>query len=203
MSNIYINSHVQKPPCNTCSLNLLPIIYYQTTSLIGYLYFPALATNLYLQALATNLYLPAMAPNFYLLALALNLYLPALTPNLYLPQICIYGLNLAWVCICQPCLTNLYLPALAPNLYLPALTPNLCLPKFVFTGSTRPQFAYTNLVSPICIYWPWPMICTHIGCLVDLPTMMLHTVINSIIVYRGKYWSCTEKTGVFQNNSTA
>ena len=124
MSNIYINSHVQKPPCNTCSLNLLPIIYYQTTSLIGYLYFPALAPNLYLLALATNLYLPAMAPNFYLLALALNLYLPALTPNLYLPQICIY-------------------------------------PKFVFTGSTWPEFAYANLVSPICIYRPWPPICIY------------------------------------------
>ena len=37
-------------------------------------------------------------------------------------------------------------------------------PQFVSNGSTQPEFAYTDLVSPICIYWPWPMICTHTGC---------------------------------------
>ena len=42
-------------------------------------------------------------------------------------------------------------------------TPICAYPKFVFTGSTQPDFAYTDLVSPICIYWPWPMICTHTG----------------------------------------
>ena len=86
---------------------------------------------------------PALAPNLYLLVLAPNLYLPALAPNLYLPALT----------------PNLYLPSLVSNLYLPALSP-----KFVFTGSTRPEFAYADLVSPICIYWPWPMICTHTGC---------------------------------------
>ena len=59
------------------------------------------------------------------------------------------------VCISQPpalapnlCLTaqtpNLYLPALAPSLYLPALAYN-------FITSPGPEFAYTNLVSSICI----------------------------------------------------
>ena len=127
MSNIYINSHVQKPPCNTCSLNLLPIIYYQTTSLIGYLYFPALAPNLYLLALATNLYLPVLAPNFYLLALALNLYLPALTPNLYLQA------------------------QLGLSLHMPTLSHQFVFtgpgPQFVFTSSD-PQFVFTQ----VCIY---------------------------------------------------
>ena len=46
---------------------------------------------------------------------------------------------------------NLNLPALAPNLYLPALTPNFYLPALVIPES---GLAYTNLVPPICIYWP-------------------------------------------------
>ena len=37
-------------------------------------------------------------------------------------------------------------------------------PQFVFTSSTRPEFGYIDLVSPICIYWPWTTICTHTGC---------------------------------------
>ena len=37
-------------------------------------------------------------------------------------------------------------------------------PQFVSNGSTQPEFAYTDLVSPICIYWPWPLICMHTGC---------------------------------------
>ena len=73
-------------------------------------------------------------------ALALNLYLPALAPPLCLP-------------------------ALAPNLYLPALAPNLYLPQIcIYRFSLMPEFAYTYLVSPICIYWPWPTICTLTGC---------------------------------------
>ena len=63
-------------------------------------------------------------------ALADNLYLPTLAPNLCLP-------------------------VLAPNLYLTALTPNFYLPALV---SPEPGLAYTNLVPPICIYWPWPTI---------------------------------------------
>ena len=60
---------------------------------------------------------------------------------------------------------TLYLPALDPNLYLPALTPTLCLPQiFIYRLSPGPEFAYTDLVSPISIYWPWPTICTHTGC---------------------------------------
>ena len=83
---------------------------------------------------------PALAPNLYLPALAPNLYLPALAPNLYLP-------------------------ALAPTLCLPALDPTLCLPQIcIYLLSPRLEFAYTNLVSPICIYWPWSKICTHTGC---------------------------------------
>ena len=81
-------------------------------------------------ALAHNLYLPSLAPNLCLPALAPNLCLLALAPNLYLP-------------------------ALAPNLYLMALTPNFYLPALV---SPEPGLAYTNLVPPICIYWPWPTI---------------------------------------------
>ena len=42
------------------------------------------------------------------------------------------------------------------------------------------------------------MICTHTGCLADLPTMKLNNVINSIIVYRSKYCSCTEKIVFFK-----
>ena len=66
--------------------------------------------------------------------------------------------------------------------------------KFVFTSSTTLSpwhqiFIYqlNDLVSPICIYLPWSMICTHTGCKVDLPTMMLNNDVNSIIVYRSKY----------------
>ena len=60
---------------------------------------------------------------------------------------------------------NLYLPTLAPNLYLPALAPTLCLRQIcIYRLSPMPEFAYTDLVSPICIYWPWPTICTHTGC---------------------------------------
>ena len=36
--------------------------------------------------------------------------------------------------------------------------------KFVFTASTRPEFAHTDLVSPIYIYWSWSMMCRHTGC---------------------------------------
>ena len=39
---------------------------------------------------------------------------------------------------------SLYLPALAPYLYLPALA-------YKFITSPGPEFAYTNLVSSICI----------------------------------------------------
>ena len=63
-------------------------------------------------------------------ALATNFYLPALAPNLCLPALA----------------PNFYLPALAPNFYLPAL------------ASPEPGLAYTNLVPPICICWPWPTI---------------------------------------------
>ena len=71
---------------------------------------------------------------------ALNLYLPALA-------------------------STLCLPALAPNLYLPALAPNLYLPLIcIYRFSLMPEFAYTYLVSPICIYWLWPTICTLTGC---------------------------------------
>ena len=101
---------------------------------------PALAPNLYLPALTSNLYLPALAPNLHLPALAPNLCLLALAPNLYLP-------------------------ALASTLCLPALAPTLCLPQ-ICIYRLRPglEFAYTDLVSPNCIYWPWPTICTHTGC---------------------------------------
>ena len=64
---------------------------------------------------------------------------PALSHNLYLPALA----------------PNLCLPALTPNLYLTALTPNFYLPALV---SPEPGLAYTNLVPPICIYWPWPTI---------------------------------------------
>ena len=99
----------------------------------------ALVPNLYLPALALNLYLPALAPNSYLPSLIPNLYLLALVPSLYLP-------------------------ALAPNFYLPALAPTLCLLQIcIYQLSPGSEFAYTNLVSPICIYWPWPTICTRTG----------------------------------------
>ena len=45
--------------------------------------------------------------------------------------------------------------ALAPNLYLPALAPNFYLPALV---SPEPGLAYTKLVRPICVFWPWPTI---------------------------------------------
>ena len=73
------------------------------------------------------------------LALVPNLYLPALAPNLYLTDMA----------------PNLYLTTLAPNLYLPTLAPNFYLPALV---SPKPGLADTNLVPPICIYWPWPTI---------------------------------------------
>ena len=60
---------------------------------------------------------------------------------------------------------NLYLLALAPNFYLPVLASTLCLPQIcIYRVSPGPEFAYTDLISPICIYWPWPTICTHTGC---------------------------------------
>ena len=117
---------------------------------------------------------PTLVPNLYLPALAPNLYFPALAPT--------------------SCL-----PALAPNLYLPVLAPTLCLPQIcIYRLRLGLEFAYTDLVSPICIYWPWPTICTQTGCQVDLPTMMLNNLINSIIVYRSKYWSCTEQNVFFK-----
>ena len=92
---------------------------------------------------------PALAPNLHLPALAPNLYLPALAPNLYLPTLA----------------PNLCLPALAPNLYLPALATTLCLPQIcIYRLSPIPEFAYTDLFSPICIYWLWPTFCKHTGC---------------------------------------
>ena len=60
--------------------------------------------------------------------LAPNSYLPALMPNLYLPALA----------------SKLHLLVLAPNLYSPALAYN-------FITSPGPEFAYTNLVSSICI----------------------------------------------------
>ena len=99
------------------------------------------------------LYIPApsplLGPQPWSLALAPNLYLPALAPNLYLSALAL----------------TLCLPALALNLYLPALAPTLCLPQIcIYRLSPGPEFAYTDLVSPICTYWPWPTICTHTGC---------------------------------------
>ena len=56
-------------------------------------------------------------------------------------------------------------PALASKLHLPALAPTLRLPQIcIYLLSPMPEFAYTNLVSPICIYWPWPTICMRTGC---------------------------------------
>ena len=88
------------------------------------------------------------------------------------PQICIYR---PWppICIYRPwhqiCIYRPWPPICIyrpwPPICIYRLWPPICVyPKFVFTGSTRPEFAYTDLVSPICIYWPWPMICTHTGC---------------------------------------
>ena len=99
---------------------------------LRYLYFPAPGRLLGPRP-------PALAPNLYFPALALNLCLPALVPNLYLTALA----------------PNLYLTTLAPNLYLPALAPNFYLPTLV---SPKPGLADTNLVPPICIYWPWPTI---------------------------------------------
>ena len=66
----------------------------------------------------------------------------------------------AGLCISRPralaLAPNLYLTALAPNLYLTALVPKFYLPAMV---NPVPGLAYINLVSPICIYWPWPTIC--------------------------------------------
>ena len=73
---------------------------------------------------------PGPRPSAWPPALAPNLCLPALAPNLYLMTLT----------------PNLYLQALAPNFYLPALV------------SPEHGLAYTNLVPPICIYWPWPTI---------------------------------------------
>ena len=60
---------------------------------------------------------------------------------------------------------TLCLLALAPNLYLPALAPTLCLPQIcIYWLSPGSEFAYNDLVSLICIYWPWATICMHTGC---------------------------------------
>ena len=54
---------------------------------------------------------------------------------------------------------NLFLPALAPNLYLPTFAPTLCLSQICnYRLSPGLEFAYIDLVSPICIYWLWPTI---------------------------------------------
>ena len=47
----------------------------------------------------------------------------------------------------------------------PGSDPSLCLPQICIYGrSSMPEFAYTDLVSPIYIYWSWPTISTHTGC---------------------------------------
>ena len=90
-----------------------------------------------------------LVPNLYLSALAPSLFLPALAPNLYLPALA----------------STLCLPALVPNLYLTDLASTLCLPQIcIYQLSLGSEFAYTDLVSPVLIYWPWPTICTHAGC---------------------------------------
>ena len=71
---------------------------------------------------------PVLAPNLYLLVLDPNLYLPTLVPNFYLTVLAL----------------NFYLPTLVANLYLQALANN-------FITSPGPDFAYTELVSSICI----------------------------------------------------
>ena len=104
------------------------------------------------------------------------------------------------ICIPRPpaLAPNLHLPVLAPNLYLAALTSTLCLLQICI---------YRLSPDWVCIYRPClpnfyllhlPTICTHTGCYVDLPTMMMNNVINSSIVYRSKYWSCTEKMAFFK-----
>ena len=67
-----------------------------------------------------------------------------------------WGLCISWPPALAP---NFYLPALAPNLYLLALAFNLYLPALVpdlYSGfiTPEPELAYTDLVPPICIYWP-------------------------------------------------
>ena len=58
-----------------------------------------------------------------------------------------------WVLVFPSTRSSAWPPALAPILYLPALAPNLYT-----LVSPVPGLAYTNLVLPMCIYWPWPMI---------------------------------------------
>ena len=65
------------------------------------------------------------------------LQFPTLAPNSYLPAL----------------VPNLYLPTLASKLYLLVLAPNLYLLDLAYNFITSPgaEFAYTNLVSSICI----------------------------------------------------
>ena len=95
----------------------------------GYLHFPAPALCL-APGPGPQFVFTGLGPQFVSTGPAPNFYLPALAPNLYLPVL----------------VPNLYLPTLARNFYLPTLV------------SPEPGPAYTNLVPPICIYWPWPTI---------------------------------------------
>ena len=70
----------------------------------------------------------SLGSQFVLTGAGRDLYLPALAPNFYLPALA----------------SKLHLPVLAPNLYSPALIYN-------FITIPGPDFAYTNLVSSICI----------------------------------------------------
>ena len=68
----------------------------------------------------------------------------------------IYLKRAVWYCIYLGiCISRPPAQTLAPNLCLPALAPNFYLPALV---SLKPGLADTNLVPPICIYWPWPTI---------------------------------------------
>ena len=82
--------------------------------------------------------------------------------------------------------------------------------QFVFTGS-EPKFVLTpNLYLPaqrgLSLHIPTlspQFVLTDPGLWfvhtqVEWPTIMLDNVINSIIVYRSKYWSCTEKMVFFK-----
>ena len=69
------------------------------------------------------------------------------------PPICIYR---TWhqICIYQPW-PPIWIYRPWPSIFIYRLWPPTCVyPKFVFTGSTRPEFGYTDLVSPIVFTSP-------------------------------------------------
>ena len=112
------------------------------------------------------------------------------------PPMCIYR---PWhqICIYQPwhqiCTSRPW-----PPIWIYRFWPPICVyPKFLFTGSTRLSLHIPTLSPQFVFTGPGLWFVRTQAAKLIYP-LMLNNVINSIIVYRSKYWSCTEKMVFFK-----